>query len=73
MLNPAQQAQIRVFNDSLVYYTQLIQNMNPTVEVRSFSVTPEGAKFGAVVQVPPDKPAATYNLVVDFLDAAGTG
>lgn len=72
MLNPAQQAQIKVFNDSLVYYTTLIQNMNPTVDVRSFSATAEGAKFGAVVQVPPDKPAGMHSLVVDFLDAAGT-
>ncbi len=71
MLNPAQQARIRIYNDSLVYYTSVIQSMNPTVEVRSFSVTPTGAKFGAVVQVPPDKPAATYNLVIEFLDAEG--
>ncbi|MDZ7632245.1 MAG: hypothetical protein U5K74_13095 [Gemmatimonadaceae bacterium] len=71
MLNPAQQAQIRVFNDSLVYYTTLIQNMTPTVDVRSFSQTPDGAKLGAVVQVPPDKPAAAFSLVVDFLDASG--
>ncbi|NJK42561.1 MAG: tetratricopeptide repeat protein [Aquincola sp.] len=71
MLNPAQQARIRVYNDSLVYYTTLIQNMNPTVDVRSFSVTPDGAKLGAVVQVPPDKPAGVHSLVVDFLDAAG--
>ncbi len=71
MLNPAQQAKIKVFNDSLVFYTQLIQNMTPTVEVRSFSPTPEGAKFGAVVQVPPDKPAAMFNMVVEFLDASG--
>lgn len=71
MLNPAQQAQIRVFNDSLVYYTQLIQNMNPTVDVRSFTPGAESTKFGAVVQVPPDKPAASYGLTVEFLDAAG--
>lgn len=71
MLNPAQQAQIRVFNDSLVQYTTLIQNLNPTVDVRSFSVTPEGGKLGAVVQVPPDKPAAAFTLVVEFLDATG--
>jgi tetratricopeptide (TPR) repeat protein len=71
MLNPAQQARIRAYNDSLVHYTTLIQNMNPTVDVRSFSVTPEGAKFGAVVQVPPDKPAGVHNIVVEFLDAAG--
>ena len=71
MLNPAQQAQIKVFNDSLVYYTTLIQNMNPTVDVRSFSPGAEGAKFGAVVQVPPDKPAASYGLTVEFLNATG--
>jgi len=71
MLNPAQQAQIKVFNDSLVYYTTLMQNMNPTVEVRSFTPSPTGATFGAVVQVPPDKPAASYSLTVEFLDAAG--
>ncbi len=71
MLNPAQQARIKVFNDSLVYYTTLMQNMNPSVEVRSFSPTAEGAKFGAVVQVPADKPAGTFSLVVDFLNAAG--
>jgi len=71
MLNPAQQARIKVFNDSLVYYTTLMQNMNPSVEVRSFSQTPDGAKFGAVIQVPPDKPASTFTVVVDFLDAAG--
>jgi tetratricopeptide (TPR) repeat protein len=72
MLNPAQQAKIRVFNDSLVFYTTLIQNMNPTVDVRSFSPATDGAKFGAVVQVPPDKPAGAYGLAVEFLDAAGT-
>jgi tetratricopeptide (TPR) repeat protein len=71
LLNPAQQALIRVFNDSLVYYTQIIQNMNPTVDVRTFSPGAEGAKLGAVVQVPPDKPAATYGIAVDFLDATG--
>ncbi len=71
MLNPAQQARIKVFNDSLVYYTTIIQAMNPTVEVRSFNGTPDGAKFGAVVQVPPDKPAGSFNIVVDFLDATG--
>jgi Ran GTPase-activating protein (RanGAP) involved in mRNA processing and transport len=72
MLNPAQQAKIKVFNDSLVYYTQLIQNMNPTVEVKNFNPIADGARFGAVVSVPPDKPAASYNVVVEFLDAAGT-
>ena len=71
MLNPAQQARIKSYNDSLVYYTQLIQNMNPTVDVRSFSPSPEGAKFSAVVQVPPDKPAASYGMAVEFLDASG--
>ncbi len=71
MLTPTQQARIKVYNDSLVFYTQLIQNLNPTVDVRSFSASPEGAKFGAVVQVPPDKPASAHSLVVDFLDAAG--
>lgn len=71
MLTPAQQAQIKVFNDSLVHYTTLIQNMNPTVDVRSFQQTAAGAKLGAVVQVPPDKPAASFNIVIDFLDAAG--
>lgn len=72
MLNPAQQAQIRVFNDSLIYYTQLIQNLHPTVDVRSFTPTADGAKFGAVVQVAPDKPAAAFRIVVEFLNAAGT-
>jgi tetratricopeptide (TPR) repeat protein len=72
MLNPAQQAQIRVFNDSLVYYTQFIQNLHPTVDVRSFTPTADGFKFGAVVQVAPDKPAAAFNVVVEFLNAAGT-
>jgi len=72
MLTPAQQAQIKVFNDSLVYFTALMQNMNPTVEVRSFSPVAGGMQFGAVVQVPPDKPAAAYTLVIDFLNAAGT-
>lgn len=71
MLNPAQQAQIKIFNDSLVYYTTLMQNMNPTVEVRSFAPSAEGAKFAALVQVPPDKPAASSTLVIDFLNAAG--
>ncbi len=71
MLNPAQQAKIRVYNDSLVYYTTLIQNLNPTVDVRSFSPGAEGAKFGAVVQVPPDKPATSHGLTVEFLNAAG--
>ena len=72
MLNPAQQAKIKAFNDSLVYYTQLIQNMNPMVDVRTFSPAAEGAKFGAVVQVPMDKPAAAYSIAVEFLNAAGT-
>lgn len=72
MLSPVQQAQIKVFNDSLVYFTGLIQNMNPTVEVRNFSPGPESTKFSAVVQVPPDKPAAAFNVAVEFLDAAGT-
>lgn len=72
MLSPAQQAQIKIFNDSLVYYTTLMQNMAPTVEVRSFSPMPGGTQFSAVVQVPPDKPAAAYSMVVDFLNAAGT-
>jgi tetratricopeptide (TPR) repeat protein len=72
MLNPVQQAKIKVFNDSLVYYTQVIQNMNPTVDVRNFTMGETSAKFGAVVQVPPDKPAASWNIVVEFLDPAGT-
>ncbi len=72
MLNPAQQAKIKAYNDSLVYYTQLIQNMNPLVDVRTFSLAADAAKFGAVVQVPMDKPAASYNIVVEFLNAAGT-
>jgi tetratricopeptide (TPR) repeat protein len=71
MLNPAQQAQIKVFNDSLVYYTKLAQDMTPTVEVRSFSPVDGGVKMGALVQVPPDKPAAAFTLVVEFLDATG--
>ncbi len=71
MLNPAQQAQIKVFNDSLVYYTQLAQNMTPTVEVRSFTPVDGGSKVGAVVQVPPDKPAAAFTVVFEFLDATG--
>jgi len=71
MLNPAQQAQIKVFNDSLVYYTQLVQKMTPTVEVRSFSTIEGGKKIGAVVQVPPDKPAASFTIVFEFLDASG--
>lgn len=72
MLTPVQQAQIKVFNDSLVYYTMLAQNMTPTVEVRSFSPVAGGMQFGAVVQVPPDKPAAAFTLVIDFLNATGT-
>ena len=72
MLNPAQQAQIRVFNDSLVYFTQFVQNLNPTVDVRSFTPSADGFKFGAVVQVAPDKPAAAFSVVVEFLNAAGT-
>ena len=72
MLNPAQQAQIKVFNDSLVYYTQLAQNMTPTVEVRTFTLVEGGAKLGAVLQVPPDKPAAAFTVVFEFLDAGGT-
>ena len=72
MLNPAQQAQIKVINDSLVYYNTLAMAMTPTVDVRSFSIAPDGAKLGAVVQVPPDKPAAAFSVVVEFLDAAGT-
>ena len=71
LLNPVQQAKIKVYNDSLVYYTTLLQNMNPTVDVRSFSQAPDGAKFGAVVQVPPDKPAASYGVVVEFLTSSG--
>ena len=71
MLSPAQNAQIKVFNDSLVYYTQLVQNMTPTVEVRSFTPVDGGTKLGAVVQVPPDKPAAAFTIVFDFLDASG--
>jgi tetratricopeptide (TPR) repeat protein len=71
MLNPAQQARIKVFNDSLVYYTTLIQAMTPTIDVRMFTPSAEGAKWSAVVQVPPDKPAATFNVVVEFLNAAG--
>ncbi|MCC7053364.1 MAG: hypothetical protein IT355_08850 [Gemmatimonadaceae bacterium] len=71
MLNPAQQAQIKVINDSLVYFTSVAQAMSPTVDVRSFSVTGDGASFGAVVQVPPDKPAAAFSIVVEFIDAAG--
>ncbi len=71
MLTPAQQAQIRAINDSLVYYTQFAQNLNPTVDVRSFSPSPTGATFGAVVQVPAEKPAAAFTIVVDFLDATG--
>ncbi len=71
MLNPAQQAKIKVFNDSLVYYTQLIQNMNPTVDVRNFTMGETSAKFGAVLQVPPDKPAASYSIIVEFLNTTG--
>jgi tetratricopeptide (TPR) repeat protein len=72
MLNPSQQAQIRVINDSLVYYNTVAMAMTPSVDVRSFSPAPDGARFGAVVQVPPDKPAAAYSIVVEFLDASGT-
>ncbi len=71
MLNPAQQAQIKVFNDSLIYYTTLAQNMTPTIEVRSFSPADGGAKIGALVQVPPDKPAASFTVVFEFLDTTG--
>lgn len=72
MLTPAQNAQIKVFNDSLIYFTSLMQNMTPTVEVRSFSPVAGGVQFGAIVQVPPDKPAGAYTLVIEFLDVTGT-
>ena len=71
MLNPAQQAQIKVFNDSLVYYTMLVQKMTPTLDIRSFSPVEGGVKLGAVVQNPPDKPAAAFTIAFDFLDASG--
>ncbi len=72
MLNPVQQAKIKVFNDSLVYYTQMILNMNPAVDVRNFTMGDASAKFGAVVQVPPDKPAASFSIVIEFLNTAGS-
>ena len=72
MLNPAQQAQIKVFNDSLVYYTTLIQNLNPSVDVRQFTPSADGATFGAIVQIPPTKPAASFEVTVEFLNAQGT-
>ncbi len=71
MLNPAQQAQIRVFNDSLVYYTNLMQNLVPEVNVQQFSASLDGAKFGAVVQVPTGKPAGSFQIIVDFLNVEG--
>jgi tetratricopeptide (TPR) repeat protein len=72
MLNPAQQRELKIYNDSLVAYTQMMQNMTPTVNVRNFSPSKTGATFGAVVQVPPEKPATVFNIVVEFLNAAGT-
>jgi tetratricopeptide (TPR) repeat protein len=71
MLNPAQQAQIKIVNDSMVIYTQLMQNLVPTVEVRQFTAESTGAKFGAVVQVPPGKPAGAFQIAIDFLNAEG--
>jgi len=72
MLTPVQSAQIKAINDSLVYFTQYMQNLTPTVDVRSFSPSATGATFGAVVQIPTGKPAAVFNIVVEFLDATGT-
>lgn len=71
MLNPAQQAQIKVINDSLVYYNTAALAITPTVDVRSFAIEATGAHLGAIVQVPSDKPAGQFNIVVDFIDAAG--
>jgi hypothetical protein len=41
------------------------------VEVRQFTAESTGAKFGAVVQVPPGKPAGAFQIAIDFLNAEG--
>jgi tetratricopeptide (TPR) repeat protein len=72
LLNPAQQREIKVYNDSLIAYTQQIERLTPTVDVRQFSPTRAGAQFTAVVQVATDKPGGVFNIVVEFLNASGT-
>lgn len=68
-LTPAQNAQMKVLQDSLLAYTNLMQNVTPIVQVTQFSPSEQGAAFGAFVQVPPAKPAGAYTVTVEFLNA----
>lgn len=68
-LTPAQNAQMKVLQDSLIAYSNLMQNVSPVVQVTQFSPSPTGASFGAFVQVPPMKPTGTYTIAVEFLNA----
>ena len=68
-LTPAQNAQMKVLQDSLLAYTNLMQNVTPIVQVTQFSPSADGARFGAFVQVPPMKPAGAFTITVEFLDA----
>ena len=70
MLTPVQQAQLKVFNDSLVYYTTLMQNTTPAVDIKNFSPAADGASLTVEMEVPAGKPASAYGITVEFLDAA---
>lgn len=68
-LTPAQNAQMKVLQDSLLAYGKMMNDVSPVVQVTQFSPTAGGARFGAFVQVPPMKPAGTFTVTVEFLDA----
>ncbi len=68
-LTPAQAAQMKVLQDSLIAYSNQAQAMTPIVQVSQFSPTEGGARFAAFVQVPPSKTAGTFRVTVEFLNA----
>lgn len=68
-LTPAQNAQMKALQDTLLAYGKRIEEMSPVVQVTQFSPLPDGARFGAFVQVPPMKTAGAFTLTVEFLDA----
>ncbi|MCU0626964.1 MAG: tetratricopeptide repeat protein [Gemmatimonadaceae bacterium] len=68
-LTPAQNAQMKVLQDSLLAYGKARDAITPIVQVTQFSPLADGARFGAYVQVPPTKPAGQFTITVEFLNA----
>ncbi len=69
MLSPAQNAQMKVLQDTLIAYQKAVEAMSPVVQVTQFSPSADGARFGAFLQVPPAKPSSAFTITVEFLNA----